>query len=70
MKTTILSSTRYLPDGSQRMTNLTPGQLYALIQLVDEDNQYIDDEDTHQYWQEVSDALRADYDQYFTSSES
>jgi hypothetical protein len=52
------------------MTNLTPGQLYALIQLVDEDNQYNDDEDTHQYWQEVSDALRADYDQYFTSSES
>jgi hypothetical protein len=49
------------------MTNLTPGQLYALIQLVDENNQYNDDEDTHQYWQEVSDALRADYDLYFTA---
>lgn len=49
------------------MTHLTPGQLYALIELVDDNNQFIDDEDTHKYWQDISDALRMDYDLYFTT---
>jgi hypothetical protein len=47
------------------MTSLTPGQLIELIALVDDNNQFNDEEDAFNYWQEVSDALKADYRKWF-----
>ena len=54
------------------MTNLSADQLNALIQFVDENNQYNDDDDdpngTYAFWVNVSNALQQDYRDNFETN--
>jgi len=40
---------------------LTPGQILDLLELVETNNQYNDDDETYEYWVEVINSLQALY---------